>query len=81
MLFTMTLPARIQFSASLLEHNPARAIRLAIRSEAATSSKIKEGFEKDMIREVEHKKEGKNSLYKTRCCFFSIVLSLPSNAG
>ena len=30
-----------------------------------------------IIREVEHKKEGKNSLKKTTYCFFHLVLSLP----
>ena len=36
---------------------------------------LKDGFNKDMMDGLEHKKKGKNSQKKTRCCFFSVVLS------
>jgi hypothetical protein len=74
--FTITLPALIHLSASLREHKPARAIRFAMRSLWTTSSRVKVGFNKDMMNGLEHKKKGKNSQRKTRCCFFSLVLSL-----
>ena len=77
MLFIITLPSRIQFSASLREQSPARAIRFAIRSDCVILSSLNEVLNGGIIREVEHKKEGKNSLKKTTYCFFHLVLSLP----
>jgi ribosome maturation protein Sdo1 len=74
--FIITLPALIQLSASLREHKPARAIRFAMRSLWTASLRVKEGFNRDMMTRLEHKKKGKNSQKKTRCCFFSIVLPL-----
>ena len=77
MLFTITLPSRIQLSASLREQSPARAIRFEIRSDCVILSSLNEVLNGVITRGVEHKKEGKNSLKKTRYCFFHLVLSLP----